>query len=179
MNDLFTPRQDKIYRDSNARINIAWGAVRSGKSFVLEQFRFPEFIQDQPGDKLIIGKTLTSIIRNVLKPMQDMWGVSNISWSKGNKEANILGTKCYIEGANTDVAYQKIQGMTAGAILINELALIPESMFKQCLSRLSVKGAKLFATCNPASPKNYVKTDLLDREHELDLKTWKFVLDDN
>jgi len=47
------------------------------------------------------------------------------------------------------------------------------------LSRLSIAGAKLFATCNPEGPYHWLKTEFLDREGDLDLESHHFILDDN
>ena len=47
------------------------------------------------------------------------------------------------------------------------------------LSRLSKEGAMLFATTNPDSPFHWLKVNYLDRENELNLKRFKFDLDDN
>lgn len=47
------------------------------------------------------------------------------------------------------------------------------------LSRLSVEGAQLLATCNPEGPLHWLKKDFLDQQANLNLKTWKFILDDN
>lgn len=47
------------------------------------------------------------------------------------------------------------------------------------LSRLSVKDAQLLATTNPEHPRHWLKKNFIDREHELDMKSWHFTLEDN
>lgn len=47
------------------------------------------------------------------------------------------------------------------------------------LSRLSVRGAQLLATCNPEGPAHWLKKEFIDRAYELDLAHWHFTLDDN
>jgi len=47
------------------------------------------------------------------------------------------------------------------------------------ISRLSEEGAQLFLTTNPAGPGHYLRKKWLDREEELDLRSWHFTLEDN
>lgn len=81
-------------------------------------------------------------------------------------------------GANDERAEGKIRGMTLAGAYGDEVTLWPESFFKMLLSRLSIPGAKLFATTNPDSPYHWLKRDFLDKS-ELDLRTWHFELQDN
>ncbi|MCP4749093.1 MAG: ParB N-terminal domain-containing protein [Desulfobacteraceae bacterium] len=57
--------------------------------------------------------------------------------------------------------------------------LWPESYFKMALSRLSLPGAKFFCTTNPDSPYHWLKTEYIDRKHELNMARFQFTLDDN
>ena len=85
----------------------------------------------------------------------------------------------YVIGANDERATGKIQGATFAGAWIDEGTLIPETFFKMLLSRLSIPNAKIFVTTNPDSPYHWLKTDYIDREDELDMKTFKFSIDDN
>lgn len=170
--------------ESTARINIAHGSVRSGKSVGLEFFRWWEYCsKGPPGDLLMAGKTLKTLERNVLRPMRNMWGGSVVDYSLGKKEARIQTgngvRRVELEGGNNERAQDKIQGMTLAGALINEATLVPQSFWNQVLGRMSVPGAKLFATSNPDSPYHWLKTDYLDREDQLDLRSWHFTLEDN
>jgi hypothetical protein len=69
--------------------------------------------------------------------------------------------------------------MTAAGAYVDEATLIEREFWDQLPARLSIKGAKLFATTNPDSPSHWLKKEFLDRAHELDLKHWHFTLDDN
>src|SRR5690606_17299071 len=76
-------------------------------------------------------------------------------------------------------AVTKIQGLTLVGAMGDELSLTPESFFTMILSRLSVRGAKLFGTTNPDAPAHWLKRKFLARAGELDLATWHFTLEDN
>lgn len=94
-------------------------------------------------------------------------------------EMRLLGRKIYFVGASDERAVARIQGSTAALAYVDEVVKIPEPFFTMLLSRLSIEGAQLLATLNPESPLSWFKVKYLDRAHELDLKTWKFTLDDN
>ena len=61
----------------------------------------------------------------------------------------------------------------------DEVATWPESFFKMLLSRLSDFNARFIGTTNPEGPYHWLKVEYLDREEELDLKSWHFNLEDN
>lgn len=164
--------------ESNARINIWQGSVRSGKT-IASIARWLEYIEEgPPGDLLMAAKTERTLKRNILDPIFDMVG-DNLVYRQGQGEATLYGRRIYVAGANDERSEGRIRGMTLAGVYGDELTLWPESFFKQCLARMSVEDAKLFGTTNPDSPYHWLKTEYLDRAHELNLKTWHFVLEDN
>ncbi|NBB85372.1 MAG: PBSX family phage terminase large subunit [Bacteroidetes bacterium] len=174
------PKQEQALAKSVARLNIADGPVRSGKTVGLEVWRWFEYCCTAPeGDLLMSAKTMKSLERNVLRPMQDTFGRRWVQYSLGKKEAHIAGRRVELEGANDERSEDKIRGMTLAGALTNEITLMPESFFRQIMARMSVPGAKLFGTTNPDSPYHWLKTDFLDREDELDLRRFRFKLSDN
>jgi PBSX family phage terminase large subunit len=104
-----------------------------------------------------------------------------------------LGRRILVVGANDEGSVTKIQGLTLSGAYVDECATIPESFFNMLHTRLSIAGAKLFLTSNPASPAHWLKTKWLDRarlwidrdgKHHtnadgIDLHRITFVLDDN
>jgi PBSX family phage terminase large subunit len=84
-----------------------------------------------------------------------------------------------LEGVNDARAESKIRGMTLQGAYCDELTLFTEDFFAMLLSRLSVAGAKLFATTNPDNPHHWVKVKYMDRQDELDMLILKFLIDDN
>lgn len=170
-------KQCVAIKESDARLNIWQGAVRSGKTFS-SLLKFIKLLrQGPPGNVMIIGVTRDSIQRNILSEICDILGTS-VPGSKST-EMKLLGRQVYFVGANDESAVRRIQGSTLSLAYVDEAAAIPEPFWNMLLSRLSVPGAQLIATCNPASPLHWLKTKYLDRIDHLDLKTWKFVLDDN
>ena len=177
---LLSRKQLGAYKQSTARINIAWGPVRSGKTEGIEIWRWIDYCVNGPrGDLLMAGKTLKTLERNVLRRMAELLPVQSFGYSLSKKEAIVCGRRVELEGANDEGAEGKIRGMTLAGAMLNEITLQPESFFNQCLARMSIKGAKLFGTTNTDSPYHWLKANYLDREEQLNLRQWKFELDDN
>ena len=123
------------------------------------------------------GKTLTTLKRNVLEPLADIFE-GNFTYSLTKKEAKLFDRRIYLEGVSDARSEGKIRGLTLDGAYCDELSLFEEDFFKMLLSRLSKHGAKLFGTTNPDHPNHWLKRDYLDNG-ELDLLDVKFTLDDN
>ena len=173
-----SPKQRQSLIESQARINIWEGAVRSGKSFA-SLIRWLEYIQTAPpGNLIMIGRTATTIKRNIVDEICTIVG-TDARYYSGKGELQLWGRRIYLVGASDERAEGKIRGATFAAAYIDEATLIPESFFVMLLSRLSVKDAKLFLTTNPDSPFHWLKRDYLDHKDELSIAHWAFGLDDN
>ena len=177
-----SPKQEKVLsllrNGGLKRLNIFEGSVRSGKTYVsLILWGFWVAVRGE-GHYLMAGKTLCSVRRNLLEPLTEIFGEENVRYSVSGKEASLFGIKIHLEGCADSRAEGRIRGMTLDGAYCDELTLFNQDFFKMLLSRLSAKGAKLFATTNPDHPCHWLKTDFLDRK-ELDLLDMHFTLDDN
>lgn len=171
-------KQLESYQESVARINIFEGPVRAGKSFIA-LVRWLRFCKDgPPGHLIVVGRTDKTIKRNIINPLLEMVG-TGIRYQSGKGELQIFNRNCFVVGANDDRAEAKIRGSEFAGALVDEATLIPESFFKMLLSRLSIKGACLFASTNPDSPYHWLKTDFMDRREELDLRVFSYNIRDN
>ncbi len=173
-----------IVSSRRQRTTIWSGAVRSGKT-IASIVAFYGAVRRAPDSGLILicGRTLQTIERNIIEPMQDtaVFGAlaSEVHHTRGSNIAIILGRTVHLIGASDVRAEGKLRGLTACLALVDEATLLPESFWTQLLARLSVPGAHCLATTNPDSPAHYLKTNYIDRERELDLRSWHFTLDDN
>lgn len=162
------------------RINLLEGSVSSGKTWVsLVLWGF--WVATMPTDKLYLmcGKSLTTLKRNCLIPLEELFGRSNFQFSTSAKEAYLFGRRILLEGANDARSESKIRGLTLQGAYCDELTLFPKDFFVMLLSRLRVPGAKLIATTNPDSPEHWLKKEYIDRRTELDMLVVRFLLDDN
>ena len=153
----FTAAQREVLRNANAPFNFLCGAVRSGKTFV-SYFLVPQRILAHRNNEVyFVGKTLTSLNRNVFEPMRKIFGASNVSELHDKQWLSVFGKKCWAVGANDERAVTKIQGGSAGYFYCDEIVTYPENFFQMMLSRLDREGSMCDATCNPESPSHYIK----------------------
>lgn len=171
-------------RHATARINLWHGAVRSGKTIAsLLAFLLAIAVAPPTGLVVIVGRSLQTIERNVIEPLQDglLFGrfASAVQHTRGASTAVILGRTVHLIGASDSRSEGRLRGLTACLAYADEATLIPQDFWTQLLARLSVPGARLFATTNPDSPRHWLKVDYLDREGDLDMRSWHFRLTDN
>jgi len=181
---IYTKKQRQLLelwkRKQLCRINLLEGSVSSGKTWVsLVLWGF--WVATMPADKLYLmcGKSLTTLKRNCLIPLEELFGRSNFQFSTSAKEAYLFGRRILLEGANDARSESKIRGLTLQGAYCDELTLFPRDFFVMLLSRLRVPGAKLIATTNPDSPEHWLKKEYIDRRTELDMLVVRFLLDDN
>lgn len=168
---------------SDARINIADGAIRSGKTFVFN-LRWLDYIVNGPrGILLMAGKTIRTLERNVLKAengLFDLVGEGNYKYNGSTGELEIAGRKIICIGASDERSENKIRGMTLAGALCDEVTLFPKSFVEQLIGRCSVAGSQLFWNCNPDSPYHFIKQEYIDNPKMKHLvKHWRFLMYDN
>lgn len=177
-------KQIRSVAQATARVNVWSGAIRSGKT-IASLLAFLIAISTAPttGLIVIVGRSLQTIERNVLDPLQtiELFGplARQVQHTRGATTATILGRTVHLIGAADARAEGRLRGLTAALAYVDEATLIPEGFWNQLLGRLSVPGARLFATTNPDGPGHWLKKRFIDRGHELDLRSWHFTLDDN
>jgi PBSX family phage terminase large subunit len=169
---------------ATARINLWHGSVRSGKTIAsLLAFVIAVATAGPSGLIIVVGRSLQTIERNVLEPLQDraLFGplARHIVHTRGATTATILGRTVHLIGAADARAEGRLRGLTAQLAYVDEATLLPEAFWTQLLARLSVPGARLYATTNPDSPRHWLKVQYLDRLGELDMRAWHFRLADN
>lgn len=180
-----SPKQiQSIVESQNVRIGAWTGAVRSGKT-IASLVSFLITVANAPRGPLLIlsGRTLQTVERNLIEPLQDpnLFGpiAGHVRHTRGASIATILGRTVHLIGASDARAEGKLRGLTAYAIMLDECSLLSEEFVTQALARLSVPGARLILTTNPAGPRHWLRQKYLLRAGELDMGHWHFTLDDN
>lgn len=181
----FTDKQNEFIRtlkqDKLKRLNILEGSVRSGKTWI-SLIAWAVWVASRPKDYLYMmcAKSLQTLKRNCLLPLQELVGENNFKFSLSTKEGVLFGRKIMLEGANDQRSEGKIRGITLGGAYCDELTLFPKDFFAMLLSRLSEPGAKLIATTNPDVPTHWLMTEYLKNEKlSDDLFRMFFHIDDN
>lgn len=177
-------KQERSIAQSTARINIWAGSVRSGKT-IGSLIRWLTYVATAPrgGDLLVMGKTFDTVARNIFGPLQNpvITGPAArlIKYTRGASTATILGRTVEVITFNDKSAENRVRGLTGAGAYVDEATLMPENVWDQLLARLSVPGAKLFATTNPDNPSHWLRKKFILRQGELNLRHWHFTLDDN
>jgi len=171
-------KQKRSFNEANRRINIWCGSVRSGKSYVALLRFLDHCINGPEGLCAIVGRSERTIRQNVINLLSAFCG-ADIDYKIGYGEIELYGRKIYVVGASDARAEGRILGATYSGALVDEATLLPENVWRTLLDRLSVPGAKLFATTTPDSPYHWLKKDFIDRADELDIAYWDFYLEDN
>jgi len=166
----------------DSRITILEGSVRSGKTVAM----IPKLINmcgDAPqGLGVITGVSKDTIYDNILRDLFDVVGTRNYHYNRQSGELDLFGDEYKVIGAKDEGSEKYIRGKTIARAYCDELSLMPERFFKQLLNRMSVPGARLYATTNPDSPYHYLYTEYINDPEKLASKMVKvihFELDDN
>lgn len=168
--------------NSLKRINLLEGSVSSGKtwiSLVLWAFWVKTMPNNPDSLYLMSARSLTTLKRNCLLPLQSLIGQDNFSFSINTKEGKLFGRTILLEGANDSQAEAKIRGLTLQGAYVDEATKVPRDFWAMLLSRLRKPQAKLFATTNPDAPSHWLKTEYIDRKDKLSMLVMKFLMDDN
>lgn len=175
---------DSKYKDCDAI--ICDGAVRSGKtlcmslSFVLwacSNFNNQAFA--------LCGKTITSLRRNLVTPMlnvlKSLGYACDEKISRGYVDISIMdiSNRFYFFGGNDESSASKIQGITLGGVLFDEVALMPRSFVEQALARCSVNGSKFWFNCNPENPYHWFYNEWIKKTKEKNVLYIHFLMNDN
>lgn len=176
----FSPKALDFLDNSDARLNILHGSVRSSKTVNCTVRWLNYLITGPQGDLAMFGKTMATLQRNVLNDLFDIIGPKNYKWvNRQQGELLLFGRRVYCFGANNEDAESKIRGATFAGALCDEVNLYPQSVFNQLMARMSITGAKCFCNCNPDSPYHWFYTDYLTNDAITDKKVWKFLMEDN
>lgn len=182
--------------EKDARINVLEGSVRSGKTVAMIP-KWIDYIQNGSlGLLLMVGVSKETLYDNVLNDLFNVLGERNYSynrqsgdltvyWIIKNKDGSIKQKKRRIKviGAKDEGSEKYLRGKTLAGAYCDEITLMPEKFFKQLLNRLSIRGAKLYATTNPDTPFHYLYEEYIqegcERRKSGMVKVIHFNLDDN
>ena len=189
----FSTRQKKIltwwmpsspFRDYDGI--IADGSIRSGKTMSMSLsfciWAMQTFDQQNFG---LCGKSIGSLRRNVINGLKSMLtargysvqerrGDNLLKVSRGPRSNNF-----YMFGGRDESSQDLIQGVTLAGVLLDEVALMPESFVNQATGRCSVEGAKLWFNCNPDNRLHWFKLFWINLFREKRLLYLHFTMDDN
>ena len=180
MQITLSPKQNEYIREANARWNIKQGAVRSGKSYVDMAYVAPYHIRrlrNESGLNVVLGVSKSTIERNVLQPMRELYGSSIVGGINNENIARICGQEVYCLGAEKANQVSKIQGSSIKYCYGDEIAKWNKDVFAMLQSRLDKPYSRFDGSCNPENPGHWFKK-FLERE-DIDKYVQDYTIFDN
>lgn len=184
-----SPKQQKIlaFPYSSYDAIICDGAVRSGKTSIMTVAFIDWAMREFSGQRFgICGKTVDSAVKNIVTPYISMSYAKEryiLRWRRSDKvlEVSRGRNKNYFEvfGGKDESSFMLIQGRTLAGVLLDEVALMPQSFVQQALARCSVKGNRKWFSCNPENPNHWFYTDWIKRHEERNALYLRFSMKDN
>lgn len=176
----FTEKQQEFLQNAHHRWNIKEGATRSGKTY-LDYFVIPKRIlkvRNLDGLVVLMGNTRGTLQRNIIEPLQQMYGSDLVSSIKTNNTAILFGQRCHCLGADKTDQVDRLRGSSIKYCYGDEVVTWNEEVFQMLKSRLDKPYSKFDGTCNPDTPTHWFYEFLLN-EKGLDIYRQSYNIDDN
>lgn len=173
-----TDKQKEFWNNCTHRWNIKCGATRSGKTF-LDYYLIPKRIRAVSGKDglyVILGNTKSTLQRNIIEPLQNIWGVELVSDIKADNTATMFGEKVHCIGADKINQVNRLRGSSIKYCYGDEVVTWNEEVFNMLKSRLDKSYSLFDGTCNPEGPNHWFKKFL---DSDADLFCQEYTLYDN
>lgn len=155
----FSVKQAEWFENAGHRWNFKTGAVRSGKTFA-DYYTIPKRIRarvGKPGLAFIFGVSKSTIERNILEPMRDIWGDQLVGIIKSDNTARLFGETVYCLGCEKVSQVGKIRGASIKYAYGDEVAEWNPEVFDLIKSRLDKPYSCFDGALNPESPNHWLK----------------------
>ena len=183
---VFSPKQRRVLTwwrpgspDYGRQAIICDGAVRSGKTLCTGLSFFCWAMRSfQRKNFALCGKTILSVRRNLLEGMgfrcEQRGGRNTLKVRLGGRSNTF-----YLFGGKDESSAALIQGITLAGVLLDEVALMPQSFVEQAVARCSVTGSRLWFSCNPESPAHWCYREWILKAEEKKALRLQFSMEDN
>ena len=176
-----TSKQKAYWNNANARWNIKVGATRSGKTW-LDYYMIPKRILERKGKEgriFLIGNTQSTLERNVLEPLREIYGSKRVGIIQSNNKVHLFGDIAYAIGADKVSQVKRIQGASVKYCYGDEVATWSKEVFEMLKSRLDKEYSCFDGTLNPENETHWFKKEFIDKSSELDAFVQHYTIDDN
>lgn len=179
MNNIeISSKQADYIKNANHRWNGKIGATQCGKTYIDTLYIIPNRIIeriDKKGLNFIVGVSKETIKRNVIEPLQELYGeqIGNIG---SNNICKMFGEKVYCLGADNVGRVAKFRGARVKYLYIDEIVDINKEVFELLKSRLSFEYSCCDFAGNPQSRTHWAK-DFIDSD--IDIYCQHYTLFDN
>lgn len=174
----FTVMQQNYFNNATHRWNIKQGATRSGKTY-MDYFVIPKRIRRLEGKEglvVLLGNTKGTLQRNIIEPLQALWGTSFVGDIKSDNTAMLFGEKCFCLGADKISQVNRLRGSSIKYCYGDEVVTWHKDVFDMLKSRLDKPYSVFDGTCNPDTPFHWFKMFL---DSDADIYNQQYCIDDN
>ncbi len=161
---MLSEKQRQYRRCATRPWNIKTGATRSGKTYG-DYFLLPKRLLDgcgKPGLNVLLGSTKGTLQRNLILPMQAIYGCELVSDIHSDNTAVLFGQRCFCLGADSIRQVNRLRGASIKYGYGDEVTTWNREVFEMLKSRLDKEYSLFDGTCNPEGPTHWFKR-FLDR----------------
>lgn len=186
---MISQKQKKIlaFPYSSYGAIICDGAVRSGKTSIMTVAFIDWAMREFSGQRFgICGKTVDSATKNIIVPYISMAYAKErytLRWRRSDKLLEVrrgaVTNWFEVFGGKDESSFALIQGRTFAGVLLDEVALMPESFVNQALARCSVTGNKKWFSCNPDNPHHWFYQEWIKKHKKHNALYLHFAMTDN
>lgn len=171
-------KQKEFWHDATHRWNFKTGATRSGKTY-MDYFLIPKRIKERRGESgltVILGNTRETLRRNILIPMQEIYGTKRVSNLRSDNSCYMFGERVFCLGADNVNHVDRIRGAGIKYCYGDEVATWHPEVFEMLKSRLDKPCSCFDGALNPQSPGHWLKAFL---ESDADIYDQHYTIFDN
>lgn len=180
MEQIEISEKQAIYiNEATHRWNGKVGATQCGKTYVDTLYVIPNRIEERKGKKglnFIVGVSKETITRNIIEPLQELFGNKVVTDIASNNTCRILGEKVYCIGADNVGRVRKFRGARIKYLYIDEVYDINEEVFELLKSRLSFEYSVCDFAGNPQHEEHWFEKFL---QSDADIYLQRYTLFDN
>lgn len=180
MEQIEISEKQAIYiNEATHRWNGKVGATQCGKTYVDTLYVIPNRIEERKGKKglnFIVGVSKETITRNIIEPLQELFGNKVVTDIASNNTCRILGEKVYCIGADNVGRVRKFRGARIKYLYIDEVYDINEEVFELLKSRLSFEYSVCDFAGNPQHEEHWFEIFL---KSDADIYLQRYTLFDN
>lgn len=175
---LASEKQLEYWKNANHRWGIKTGATRSGKTY-MDYFLIPRrllAVKGKEGLSVILGNTRETIRRNIIIPMQTLYGIKRVGNIRADNSCMMFGEQVFCLGADNANHVDRLRGSSIKYCYGDEVTTWNAEVFDMLKSRLDKPYSIFDGTCNPDNPRHWFKAFL---DSDADIYQQAYSLDDN
>ena len=174
----FSDKQCTFFKEGHHRWNVKSGATRSGKTY-LDYYIIPIRIRERAGKEglnVFLGNTKGTLQRNLIEPLQNIWGADLVGNIRSDNTALMFGEKVHCLGAYKITSVNRVRGSSWKYLYGDEFATWHPDVFNMAKSRLDKKYSCADLTNNPDNPNHWAYKFI---HSDADIYLQEYCIDDN